>query len=369
MSQVKSSQVKSSQVKSSRNQNIEIMRIFLMLFIVMHHLTINGYGLQNVLTGKSTVLMPNHEMIFFAVINSFFIIGVNVFFLISGYFGIHFKIKRLVSLIFELYFYSIILNLAGIISGVTPVSLHSIKSIVFPFWSYWFIYAYVLVYAASPLINTGLDMLEKKQAKVMFVFFGLIFCIVAFIGDGVVSIHSGYTFLFSVFSYITGRMMSKYQILAPRNGRQGILAWMTASLITAGGAVVFIILGKGSFAWHMFAYNSPFVFLASVFFIWIFIKLPQGSYKWDITKVSSHILAVYLIHSSNDFVGSFRGIPQQILMEKTDNLLILFTFLVVYAILIFSLCILIDMIRMKVTYRMEDYFGNVVMLASRRIME
>lgn len=42
--------------------------------------------------------------------------------------------------------------------------------------------------------------------------------------------------------------------------------------------------------------------------------------------------------------------------------------LVVYAILIFSLCILIDMIRMKITYRMEDYLGNVVMLASRRIM-
>lgn len=358
------------QVKSSRNFNIEIMRIILMLFIVMHHLTISGYGLQNVLIGKNTLSMSSNEMVFFSILNSFFVIGVNVFFLISGYFGIHFKLRKLIKIIFELYFYSTGLSLLGILSGVTTFSLDFfIKNIIFPFWNYWFIYAYVLVYTVSPLINIGLDKIEKEQATAIFIFFGVIFCIVAFVCDGIVSIHYGYTFLFSLFSYITGRMMSKYQIFEPQNIRQGILAWSATSLFTAVVASAFIILGKKSFAWHMFSYNSPFVFLSSVFFIWIFIKLPQIDYSWDITKISSHILAVYLIHSSNAFVGSFRGLPQQFLMEKDCSLFILFIFLVIYAMLIFSICILIDIIRVRVTYRMENYVGNIAMDASEKIMK
>jgi peptidoglycan/LPS O-acetylase OafA/YrhL len=82
-----------------------------MMFIVMHHLMINGYGLQPGLVGKSTISISKSYAMFLAMQKSIFVIGVNVFFLISGYFGIHFKLNHLLKLIVEVYFYSKVLNL------------------------------------------------------------------------------------------------------------------------------------------------------------------------------------------------------------------------------------------------------------------
>ncbi|MBN2918307.1 MAG: acyltransferase family protein [Lactobacillus sp.] len=153
-----------SQSKSKRrNQNIEIMRSILMMFIVMHHLTINGYGLQSGLVGKSTISISNSYATFLAMLNSIFVIGVNVFFLISGYFGIHFKLKRLLKLIAEVYFYSIVLNVLALLFGFSIISLGYIQKIIFPSLDYWFIYAYVLLYILSLLINTGLEKSKKIQ--------------------------------------------------------------------------------------------------------------------------------------------------------------------------------------------------------------
>lgn len=141
------------------------MRIILMMFIVMHHLTINGYGLQSGLIGKSTISISSSYATFLAILNSLFVIGVNVFFLISGYFGIHFKLNRLLKLISEVYFYSIVLNSLVVLFGFSRISLGYIRKIFFPFIDYWFIYAYVLLYILSPLINVGLERISERTAK------------------------------------------------------------------------------------------------------------------------------------------------------------------------------------------------------------
>lgn len=348
-----------SRGKSSlRNQNIEIMRIILMMFIVMHHLTINGYGLQLGLIGKNAITITSTYAAFLAVLNSIFVIGVNVFFLISGYFGIHFKLKRLLRLIAELYFYSIVLNLLAAVTGTSTISIGYIRKIVFPFLDYWFIYAYVLLYVLSPLVNAGLENIPEKTVKSIYLFFLVLFCLIAFVNDGVVALGRGYTFLFSVFSYITGRMMSMYQLFAPKTVKRSITYWLLGTFLTAFGAIFFIYLGKGKYAWHMFSYNSPFVFLSSVFFIWTFIKMPRKEGRFDITIISKHVLAVYLIHSSNDFVAAFRNIPMQYIAAHHVNYALQFVFLLIYASVIFGGCIIIDILRCKLFAKSEEGLIN-----------
>lgn len=341
-----------------RNQNIEIMRIILMMFIVMHHLTINGYGLQPGLVGKSTISISSSYATFLAMLNSIFVIGVNVFFLVSGYFGIRFKLKRLLKVIAEVYFYSIVLNLLAVLFGFSRISLGNIRKIIFPFLDYWFIYAYVLLYVLSPLINVGLERISENTAKSIYLFFLVLFCLIAFVNDGVVALGRGYTFLFSVFSYITGRMMSMYQLFVPKTVKRSIAYWLLGTFLTAIGAISFICFGKGTYAWHMFSYNSPFVFLSSVFFIWAFIKMPQNDGRFDITKISKHVLAVYLIHSSNDFVAAFRNIPMQWIATHHINYALQLIFLLIYASVIFVACIWFDILRCKLFSKSEEKLIN-----------
>lgn len=210
----------------------------------------------------------------------------------------------------------------------------------------------------SPLINVGLERISSRTAKLIYIFFVSAFCLIAFVNDGVVALGRGYTFLFSVFSYITGRMMSMYQLFAPKTVKRSIMYWLLGTFFTAFGAIFFIYFGKGTYAWHMFSYNSPFVFLSSIFFIWTFIKMPQRNGRFDITTISKHVLAVYLIHSSNDFVAAFRNIPMQYISSHHINYALQLVFLLTYASVIFGVCIVVDVLRCKLFAKVEERFIN-----------
>ena len=60
-----------------RKNNIEICRIFIMYFIVIHHCIVSGLGLNEMLNTSSPGLSKYN--IFLMVLNSFVIISVNVF--------------------------------------------------------------------------------------------------------------------------------------------------------------------------------------------------------------------------------------------------------------------------------------------------
>ena len=77
-----------------------------MLFIVLHHLTINNIGLSAIETHIDPSLTSQYLGTSF--LDCFFIIGVNVFFLLSGYFGIKLKLGKIFRLLFKLYVFWIL---------------------------------------------------------------------------------------------------------------------------------------------------------------------------------------------------------------------------------------------------------------------
>ncbi len=82
-----------------RQRNINLLRIVSIFFITMHHLTINGiFNLDALSNGAYPTEIL--EITFFAsMLNAFLVVGVNIFFLISGYFQIKLSIKKIFSLI------------------------------------------------------------------------------------------------------------------------------------------------------------------------------------------------------------------------------------------------------------------------------
>lgn len=73
-------------MQRERQNNIELCRVCVMLFIVIHHCIVSGLGLNETLNDGGENF--SSATICLIVMNAFVIVSVNVFFLISGYFGI-----------------------------------------------------------------------------------------------------------------------------------------------------------------------------------------------------------------------------------------------------------------------------------------
>ena len=71
-----------------RDSNIELLRIVCMMFIVVHHSLLGLYSVPFVLEGQGECDVLSGSAL---ILNGFCYIGVNVFILISGYYGIKFK--------------------------------------------------------------------------------------------------------------------------------------------------------------------------------------------------------------------------------------------------------------------------------------
>jgi len=91
-------------MKKNRASNIELFRIVLMLMIITHHVIVHGLGLKNITSQDYNVTSYSYIEI---LLNSFFVIGVNGFVFISGYFGIKFNLKRIISIVMQAIAYSV----------------------------------------------------------------------------------------------------------------------------------------------------------------------------------------------------------------------------------------------------------------------
>ncbi|MDR0830363.1 MAG: acyltransferase [Prevotellaceae bacterium] len=144
-----------------RESNIELLRIVAMFMIVVHHYCVNS-GL--------TQLFDFNNITFNTILVQFMAfggkVGVNIFFIISGFFMINstFKFEKVLKLVLQILFYCVLVGLFLVFLGYP----YSIKSIVVQTVKLFigtnsFIAAYLLVYILSPIINKMLKVLSNKE--------------------------------------------------------------------------------------------------------------------------------------------------------------------------------------------------------------
>lgn len=146
--------------KSNRKSNIELLRILAMIMIIAHHYCL--YGGWNKISGLSL----NNAILDFLIIGGK--VGVAIFILIAGYFGIksEFNFKKLLKLILQVVFYTVIFGLINILINGW-IGLKGFIKMCFPttFSVYWFMTAYCILYLVSPYINKLFNNLKKKEVE------------------------------------------------------------------------------------------------------------------------------------------------------------------------------------------------------------
>lgn len=83
----------------NRNSNIELLRFVLMLLICVGHLFAHGLGLKYM--GRTVFDVDISTLVIFAIV----VPAVNCFMLISGYYGMNLKLKKVISFIVQAIIY------------------------------------------------------------------------------------------------------------------------------------------------------------------------------------------------------------------------------------------------------------------------
>lgn len=355
--------------KKIRNSNLELLRIFSMLFIVAHHFGVHG-GFN--LIEKSFAL----NKFIIQIISSGGKFGVNLFVLITGYFLINgkFNLKKLIKLIMETWFYSVIILLIFIIF---PLGLDvGIKNIIKSFLpvtysSYWFITTYILLYLFVPFINFFISKISQKQ------YLKLIFLLVVFCSF--VPTFAQTTLAFSELSYfLLLYLIGGYFRLYPNKYAEKVnfnfLYGIIFYLLICISIIAFDILGEKyqifSRGATYFTGQKSFPLLISSMGIFLGFKNLNIKNTKTINIISSTTLGIYLIHD-NFLVREFLWLKFFKVSEHFyDKYLLIYSLKIIF--MVFILCMIIDLVRQTlfkytVDKFMEKYFDDYILYVQKKV--
>lgn len=331
----------------TRQSNIELLRIVSMFMILCVHFTGATFNLPNIMKIQDLSSINTTCKV---LMESFSIIGVNCFVLISGYFGIKPSIKGATNFILWCMFYAVsIYTLVAIIKPTADNISYIFSSfLIFSHTDLWFIPAYFALYIISPLINKGLQNMGRKEFSLLLIAFTFLNVYLGWFWQGNIN-QTGYNAMQLIYIYVIGRYIRIYSSANKKYRITYITTYITAS------ALIFIstFTCKSTMA---FAYNSPFVIGASVSFFLFFTTFSFQN-KW-INSIAANAFAVYLIHKMPPIWGTLKNL----LYSTCSNMsyISFAIYWIVFIILIFAVCILIDKIRLYIMSPITNYISSTI---------
>lgn len=134
-------------MSQERNSNIELLRIICMFFVVLLHFNNHGVNI-NIICFQGELSLQNtlgH------LVESFAIVAVNCFVLISGYYGLSFKLKSLLKLYLQCFFIGLVGYLLYVLLSSSNLEYTKLLARVFAFSRnrYWFICVLMFIFHCS----------------------------------------------------------------------------------------------------------------------------------------------------------------------------------------------------------------------------
>ncbi len=263
--------------------------------------------------------------------------GVNVFVLISGWFGIHSNKWGVAKLIYQVAFLLWGIYAVALLLDKTDLSLPGLKVSLGIYDGYWFVMAYLGMYLLSPVLNAFAESASKRQFKILLIGFYIFQCYYCWI-MGMVNYFNGYSITFFCGLYLTARYVRLYPIQVVEHR-----AWTIYSIITlfiAVGATIGIRLVGSPL--KLLRYDNPLEIVACVCFLLGFLKIKIQSKS--INTLARSCFAVYIIHF-NPFVFPYFRIGVEWIDRNCSSALFVTT-LFLYLVVVYLICSVIDSFRL-----------------------
>lgn len=279
-------------MKQSRQASIELLRVICIVMIIFHHM---GPWLES-----QDAFQPAYPVVqsYNFIANRFFNFHVDVFILISGYFGIYHWTRKFGTILVLLWFYLISFNLVSfILSGeinwwqlLNPVQEHP----------WWFICNYVYLLLLSPYLNRLTDCMRSvhdwQKLLGLCLVFEVYFC--WFLKEPKINYY-GHNLITFVAMYIGGRWLASdysvpFRMWCKKIG--GGNMWISFLVVCLGIALISIVNNVLHLDLTLPDYNSPTTLFAGIVFFLVFCDWKMKPHKW-ITFLSESAVAVYLVHT------------------------------------------------------------------------
>ncbi len=291
-----------------RASNFELLRLLAMLLVLILH--------ANYLTFR----FPSSELLNSQPIGalgqiwseSLAIVGVNVFVLISGYFGIRLRIKGIVSLLFQAAFYTIGIYLTLIALDLEPFQTKAFLRTFYPLdrSKEWFLPTYLSLMIFSPILNAFIEKQTEQGLRHYLIFFYVLSTLFGFLSDQL-GVQYGYSLISFSGIYLLGRYfrlyperINRYKTTTLIGTYLGISFAQSLALFIYGYASGESIVSN-ALTGKFLSYASPLNILTStaLFLAFSRMKLQSRAINW----IASSTFAVYLIHCNGRLIGYYTG--------------------------------------------------------------
>lgn len=221
------------------------------------------------------------------------IVCVNVFVLISGWFGIKPSMKGFSNFIFQCLYFILLLYAFSLVTGI---SQFSIKGLIENFMckprGYWFVLSYAALYIISPILNSFVNNSSKEQIRIVLISFFLFQTIWGWSG-----IERFFESGYSAFSFIGLYLLARYFRLY---GVCKLTDWGGAFYISAIflNILFYYATLRFNIKVGVFNYLNPLVIMQALSLLLWFSKLRVKKNR-IINWLGKSAFAVYLFHCNS----------------------------------------------------------------------
>lgn len=328
-----------------RASNFELLRLVAMFMILMLH---SNFG-ANVNTIFQEFQLNPTSAFTRTWLHCMANVAVDLFVLLSGWFGIRAKFKGIFNIVFGVWFLGfssfLVLHFGFGLDATTKQWL----DLFIPGSGLWFIHSYIILYAFAPMLEVFVKSVDQRSFKKILI--GLILIAGGFGWVRVLhDFNMGFSALHLMVVYLIGRYLKLHQ--PPITEWSKTVHLSLYLLVSVLMACVYLftsaILGVQLPVEILYHYNSPFMLCASVSLFLFFSKINLRSKVVNYLAASS--LAVYAIQECSIVRPVYMDFCKTLYMQSSG----IMTFVVMGSFFLCFMmgCILIDQIRIFVWKRL-----------------
>ncbi len=277
----------SSITSGPRQSNIELLRILAMFLVLVVHADFWALGRP---AAEDFSINPLNAFTR-TIIESISIVCVNVFILISGWFGIRPSLKGFCNFVFQCAFFLFGIYAIMLATGYAQLTFKGIAGCLCLTSANWFIRAYAGLYILAPILNIFIEKSSKRTLELFLIAFFIFQSIWGWLGAAKF-VEQGY----STFSFIGLYILARYTRMYVD---EKVTAWggYIYLLAVLANTILYFFLCGVNISIDAYSYVNPLVIIASLGLLVWFSNLNIGHNK-VINWIAKSSFGVFLIHSN-----------------------------------------------------------------------
>jgi surface polysaccharide O-acyltransferase-like enzyme len=320
-----------------RQSNFELLRIIAMFMVLILHADFQALGAPDKAELIKFPLAATIKVIFEMAC----IVAVNVFVLISGWFGIRPSVKGISKFIFQCLFFSLGIYAVVLIKGDAVFSFRGLADcFAMMGGGYWFITSYLCLYIFSPVVNAFIETASKITYRNVLIAFFAFQTIYGFCSSGAQFIEKGYSAISFIGLYMLAGYIKRYVNPEWYSKQLGFWIYLATTTLLSMIYVGAKYYGVDSIASRCIVYSNPLVIISSVSLLIWFAKVRITSRFFN--TIASSCFAVYLLHTNSNLYPFYLQGAREVVANYS---IINFVNVVLYLFSWFILAIAIDRLR------------------------